>query len=84
LRDSLKFESFNASYTLNPQFSANSQLMKQAFELERRWATECAIRLEEHLFCINKCGKVYTDKARSLLFNLQDPKNPELKKRLLD
>jgi hypothetical protein len=53
--------------------------MKKAFELERRWAAECALRLEEHLYSINKCGKVYLEKARSLLFNLQDPKNPELK-----
>jgi hypothetical protein len=52
--------------------------------LERQWAAECALRLEDYLYGFSKCGKPYQEKARSLLFNLQDPKNPELKKRILD
>ena len=50
---------------------------------ERRWATECALKLEEQLHLLYKSSKEYCDKARSLVFNLTDPKNQELKKRIL-
>ena len=53
-------------------------------EVQRRWAAECGLRLEEGLYALFKQGKAYTDKARSLLFNLSDPKNPDLKQRILD
>ena len=52
-------------------------------DAERRWATECALKLEECLHGLFKAGKSYTDKARSLVFNLTDPKNRELRARLL-
>lgn len=51
---------------------------------DRRWATECGLRLEDALFEIYKSGKPYVDKARSLLFNLTDPKNPELRLKILN
>ena len=53
-------------------------------EDERLWATECGIRLEEDLFDLFKQNKTYGDKARMLLFNLQDQKNPGFKKMILD
>ena len=44
---------------------------------------QVAIKIEEVLNSKFKDKKNYSDKARSLLFNLRDPKNPELKKKVL-
>ena len=43
-------------------------------DIEKRWAAECALRLEECLYARYRGGtKGYHDKARSLLFNLSNP-----------
>ena len=43
-------------------------------DIEKRWAAECALRLEECLCARYRGGtKGYHDKARSLLFNLSNP-----------
>ena len=56
---------------------------REALEDERRWATECALKLEEQLSTLYKNSSDYAEKARSLVFNLTDPKNSELKERIL-
>lgn len=52
-------------------------------DADKRWAAECAIRLEEALHAAFRQGKSYSERARSLLFNLSDPRNPDLKQRIL-
>ena len=48
-------------------------------------ATRIALTLEEEVSAVTKGEqRAYTDKIRSVLSNLKDPKNPELRKRLLD
>lgn len=49
-----------------------------------RWGVECALRLEDTLYALFKDSKKYADKARFLIFNLNDPKNTELKERLFN
>lgn len=45
---------------------------------------DVAKELETELFKVNKGNpKAYADKARSLIFNLMNPKNPNLKLRFL-
>ena len=58
-------------------------VQKESLEEERRWATECALKLEEQLALLHKPNKEYAEKARSLLFNLTDQNNKELKGRIL-
>ena len=58
-------------------------MKKESLDEERRWATECALKLEEQLALLFKTSKDYAEKARSLLFNLTDPNNQELKDRIL-
>lgn len=53
-------------------------------EDDRRWATECALQLEDRLNELYFHSKTYTDKARSLIFNLSDTKNPELRFKILN
>jgi transcription elongation factor S-II len=45
-----------------------------------------AIQIEEHMFVKNgrDSGQSYREHSRSILFNLRDPKNPELKRELLE
>lgn len=45
--------------------------------------TDTAIKLEKALFREKMDPKQYAEKARSLIFNLNNPKNPMLKLRLL-
>ena len=45
--------------------------------VDRAWQFECAVQLETALYKVHKHGKPYTDKCRSLLYNLQDSKNPK-------
>jgi transcription elongation factor S-II len=48
-------------------------------------ATRIALAIEEEVSAVTKGEqRAYTDKIRSVLSNLKDPKNPELRKRLLD
>jgi transcription elongation factor S-II len=48
-------------------------------------ATRIALAIEEEVSAATKGEqRAYTDKIRSILSNLKDPKNPELRKRLLD
>lgn len=48
-------------------------------------ATRIALAIEEEVSAATKGEqRAYTDKIRSVLSNLKDPKNPELRKRLLD
>ena len=51
---------------------------------EKRWAAECGIKLEEALHAAFRQGKSYSERARSLLFNMSDPRNPDLKQRILN
>ena len=44
--------------------------------IDEEWPLECALRLENSLCKTFKHGKPYSDKSRSVLFNLADPKNP--------
>ena len=44
---------------------------------------ETALKLERALFKVKMDPKQYAEKARSLIFNLNNPKNPMLKLRLL-
>lgn len=39
------------------------------------WPLDCALRLENEVYRLFKHGKPYTDKARSLIHNLEDTKN---------
>jgi hypothetical protein len=48
------------------------------------WPLQCALRLESELYRLFKSGKPYCDKSRSVIFNLQDPKNPNARRALLD
>ena len=41
------------------------------------------MRLENEVYRLFKEGKAYNDKARQLLFNLEDPKNPNARRALL-
>jgi len=41
------------------------------------------LRLENELYRLFKSGKPYNDKARQLIFNLEDPKNPNARMALL-
>lgn len=51
--------------------------------IEPTWPLECALRLEDQLYKLFSHGKPYNEKVRSLLFNLQDKKNPNARKALL-
>ena len=52
-------------------------------EEDRRWAAECALKLEDCLYSMFREGKPYADKARFLIFNLGNSTNQELKMKLL-
>ena len=52
--------------------------------IEESWPLECALRIENHMWSKLASGKLYSDKSRSLLFNLQDKKNPNARIALLD
>jgi transcription elongation factor S-II len=43
-----------------------------------------ALEIEDNLCSKYKDKKSYADKARSLVFNLKDPKNPKLRGRLIE
>ena len=50
-----------------------------------KYAGELALEIEEELYKKFKdASNDYTDKARSLIFNLKDPKNPRLRLRILN
>jgi hypothetical protein len=36
---------------------------------------DLALRIENHMFKMYRCGKAYNDKTRSIIFNLTDEKN---------
>ena len=44
---------------------------------------ECALKLELEIIRYNRPGKTYFDKARSLIYNIQDEKNSQVRKALL-
>lgn len=47
-------------------------------------AAYVGVEIEECLNSKFKDQKAYSDKARSIVFNLKDPKNPNLRKKLLN
>jgi transcription elongation factor S-II len=40
--------------------------------------------IEDEMYVRFKDSKAYADKARSIIFNLKDPKNPNLRSRILN
>lgn len=54
-------------------------------ELRKIQATRVALDIEDQVYKVFKDrSKEYSDKIRSIFTNLRDPKNPELKNRLID
>ena len=49
-----------------------------------KFASELALDIEDAMYSKLKDNKAYADKARSILFNLKDPKNPKLRLRILN
>jgi transcription elongation factor S-II len=49
-----------------------------------KFAAELALEIEDAIYSNFKDNKAYADKARSILFNLKDPKNPKLRSRILN
>ena len=49
-----------------------------------RFAAELALEIEDAIYTNFKETKAYGDKARCILFNLKDPKNPKLRSRILN
>ena len=49
-----------------------------------KFAAELALEIEDAIYTNIKDIKAYADKARSILFNLKDPKNPKLRSRILN
>jgi transcription elongation factor S-II len=49
-----------------------------------KFAAELALEIEDAIYTKFKDNKAYADKARSILFNLKDPKNPKLRSRILN
>ena len=48
------------------------------------YAAELALDIEDTMYELLKDSKQYADKARSIIFNLKDPKNPKLRTRILN
>ena len=46
-------------------------------------AAGLAMDIEDEMYARFKDSKAYADKARSIIFNLKDPKNPKLRSRIL-
>jgi hypothetical protein len=42
---------------------------------DQKWAYECALRIEDEVYRLFKAGKLYCDRCRSILYNLQDENN---------
>jgi len=62
-----------------------SNYNKQPESDDKAWATECALKLEDCLhYLYANDQRAYGAKARSLLFNLSNAKNPELRIRILN
>ena len=58
---------------------------EESSELRKNQATKVALDIEDQVYKVLKDkSKDYTDKIRSILSNLRDPKNPELRTRLID
>jgi len=54
-------------------------------EQRKSQGTKVALDIEDRVYKLLKDkSKDYTDKIRSIFSNLRDPKNPELKSRLID
>jgi len=49
-----------------------------------KFAAELALEIEDAIYSNFKETKAYGDKARCILFNLKDPKNPKLRSRILN
>ena len=47
-------------------------------------AAELAMDIEDEMYARFKDSKAYADKARSIIFNLKDPKNPNLRTRIIN
>ena len=47
-------------------------------------ATKLALDIENEVSITHSDHRAYTDKIRSVLANLKDPKNPDLRARLMD
>ncbi len=59
--------------------------IEEKSELRKSQGTKVALDIEDQVYKLLKDkSKDYTDKIRSIFSNLRDPKNPELKSRLID
>jgi len=59
--------------------------LQTSYDIETKTkACELAKLIERYLNDKHKDQKGYSDKARSIIFNLRDPKNPTLKWRVLN
>ena len=57
----------------------------ESSEQRKSQATKVALAIEDQVYNVLKDkSRDYTDKIRSILSNLRDPKNPELRTRLID
>jgi hypothetical protein len=68
---------------LRSAFNRTSVETSEETKGENDWALECALRLENEIYRLFKAGKLYNDKARSVLFNLQDVRNKKASQMLL-
>jgi transcription elongation factor S-II len=62
----------------------NQQAAEEYDEPTLKLAAELALEIEEAMYSRFKDSKDYADKARSIFFNLRDPKNPELRSRIIN
>eukprot|EP00347_Sterkiella_histriomuscorum_P017286 403349966 len=83
-RDQLRRKLVNIMRDSMKQIVYPGNSKAQLTDGEKNWATECGLRIEDQLNVSYSQVKTYSDKARSLLFNLSDSKNFELRFKILN